>query len=92
MYCHALIVVDDFEFHERASPLTLGQQRAVAASLNTLVFRTQLPHLAGGEAAGPRAGAAGGQLGRDYVMLRQAAPLLHRQARRRVPCYAAACC
>lgn len=61
---------------------TLGQQRAIAAALNTLVFRTQLPDTAG--AAGAGAGAVparrGGDLGRDYLMLQQAAPLLHRQA------------
>jgi hypothetical protein len=64
-------------------PFSLGQQRGIAAALNTLVFRTQLPDCSGGGASSPgpalnrRSGAAS-SLGREYSLLQQAAPLLHR--------------
>lgn len=87
VYCHHLAVVDDWEFWERQQPFSLGQQRAIAAALNTLVFRTQLPDNSSGggvggssSGAGRPAGGKGGSLGRDYCMLQQAAPLLHRCA------------
>jgi hypothetical protein len=54
---------------------TLGQQRAIAATLNTLVFRTQLPDR-GASAPGASGGSHG--TGGDHRMLQQAAPLLHR--------------
>ncbi|KAL4428287.1 hypothetical protein ABPG75_002376 [Micractinium tetrahymenae] len=80
VYCHHLQVVDDWEFHERQQTFSLGQQRAIAAALNTLIFRTQLPDTSGpaGAAAGGGAVARAGRLGRDHRMLQQAAPLLHR--------------
>lgn len=87
VYCHHLAVVDDWEFWERQQPFSLGQQRAIAAALNTLVFRTQLPDNSSGgcsggssSGAGRPAGSKSGSLGRDYRMLQQAAPLLHRCA------------
>lgn len=39
-YAHLLQVLDDEDFHERQEPLTLAQNRAVATTLNTLVFFT----------------------------------------------------
>ncbi|KAI7846263.1 hypothetical protein COHA_000243 [Chlorella ohadii] len=80
VYCHHLAVVDDWEFWERQQPFSLGQQRAIAAALNTLVFRTQLPdNSSGGGRSGPsQLAGRSGSLGRDYRMLQQAAPLLHR--------------
>lgn len=70
--------MDDAEFHDRQHPFSLGQQRAIVAALNTLVFRTQLPE-GGAGATGARAGGAGGKtLGRDFRILQAAAPLLHR--------------
>lgn len=55
---------------------TLGQQRAIAAALNTLVFRTQLPDVSSGGSGGTAK--RGASLGRDYEMLQHSAPLLHR--------------
>ncbi|PRW44359.1 E3 ubiquitin- ligase UPL7 [Chlorella sorokiniana] len=79
VYCHHLAVVDDWEFWERQQPFSLGQQRAIAAALNTLVFRTQLPdNGSSGGSMGQQAGGRSGSLGREYRMLQQAAPLLHR--------------
>lgn len=40
---HTLLVVDDAEFHSAQQPFSLGQSRAVAASLNSLVFHTHFP-------------------------------------------------
>lgn len=51
VYSHFLVVVDDDDFHELQSTFSLGQQRAIATTLNTLIFRTRCP----AEAA-PRAG------------------------------------
>lgn len=39
-YAHLLQVLDDEDFHEAQEPLTLAQNRAVATTLNTLVFFT----------------------------------------------------
>lgn len=78
MLNHFLAVADDYEVHERQQPFSLGQQRAIAASLNTLVFRTHLPEPGSG-GSGARGGQPGA-LGRDHRMLQTAAPLLHRCA------------
>ena len=40
MYAHALLVWDDQDFHKRQAVFSLGQQRAIATALNSLVFRT----------------------------------------------------
>ena len=40
---HLLLVVDDAEFHSADGILNPGQQRAVATTFNTLVFRTHCP-------------------------------------------------
>ena len=40
VYAHALLVLDDHDFHERQAVFSLGQQRAIATALNSLVFRT----------------------------------------------------
>lgn len=77
MYHHALQVVDDAEFFQRQAPFSLGQQRAIAAALNTLVFRTQLPE-AGGTAAAARGGGGTAAAAAASAMLQVAAPLLHR--------------
>lgn len=43
MYSHLLLVVDDAEFHSADGILNPGQQRAIATTFNTLVFRTHCP-------------------------------------------------
>lgn len=43
VYVHYLSVADDFEFHEGKGPFTLSHQRAITATLTTLVFRTHIP-------------------------------------------------
>ncbi|KAI3428601.1 hypothetical protein D9Q98_007424 [Chlorella vulgaris] len=76
VYGHQLLVVDDYEFYDKQQTFTLGQQRAIAAALNTLVFRTQLPDVSSGGSGGTAK--RGASLGRDYEMLQHSAPLLHR--------------
>lgn len=88
VYNQCLLVMDDCEFHERQTPFNLGQQRAIAAALNTLVFRTQLPEVrdasgGGGGSGGKPAAAVAGARGKGggaaaFQMLQAAAPLLHR--------------
>jgi hypothetical protein len=43
MYHHLLLALDDDEMYDGQTPLTLSQSRAVASSLNSLVFHTYLP-------------------------------------------------
>lgn len=43
VYAHALLVIDDNDFYQKQSMFTLAQQRAIATSLNALVFRTHYP-------------------------------------------------
>ena len=43
VYSHLLLVMDDAEFHGADGILNPGQQRAVATTFNTLVFRTHCP-------------------------------------------------
>ena len=45
VYNHYLMVTDDYDFHEKQPLFSLGQQRAISATLNTLLFRTHLPAL-----------------------------------------------
>jgi len=42
-YAHLLLVLDDDEFFIAQRPFTLGEQRGIAACVNTLVVRTHLP-------------------------------------------------
>ncbi|GMH32392.1 hypothetical protein BSKO_00226 [Bryopsis sp. KO-2023] len=42
-YAHLLLVLDDEDFHDKQQLLTLGQNRAIAATLNNLVFFTHCP-------------------------------------------------
>ena len=53
-YAHLLLVLDDDEFFDAQRPFTLGEQRGIAACVNTLVVRT---HLLGGEKIKTRIGA-----------------------------------
>ena len=41
-YAHLLLVLDDDEFFVAQRPFTLGEQRGIAACVNTLVVRTHL--------------------------------------------------
>lgn len=43
VHAQALLVLDDKDFHERQDMLTLGQHRAIATALNSLVFHTHCP-------------------------------------------------
>lgn len=43
LYHHLLLVLDDYEFHELQQPLNLGQARAIATSINSLVVHSYLP-------------------------------------------------
>ena len=43
VYAQALLVLDDDDFYRAQTVFTLGQQRAVATALNTLVYRTHCP-------------------------------------------------
>ena len=47
VYAHALLVLDDADFHDRQDVFTLSQQRGIATALNALVFRTYFPNTAG---------------------------------------------
>ena len=49
-YAHLLLVLDDDEFFVAQRPFTLGEQRGIAACVNTLVVRT---HLGDKNAAAP---------------------------------------
>lgn len=85
-YNHWLMVTDDYDFHDKQPlGLTLGHQRAIAATLNTLLFRTHLP--AAAVAAGAAAAAGQGRpvrlhagKGPAYAMLAEHAPVLLRWA------------
>ncbi|KAK9815844.1 hypothetical protein WJX72_010650 [[Myrmecia] bisecta] len=43
VYAQSLLVLDDDDFYERQDTFTLAQQRGIATSLNTLVFRMHCP-------------------------------------------------
>ena len=43
VHAQALLVLDDEDFHERQDMLSLGQHRAIATALNSLVFHTHCP-------------------------------------------------
>ncbi len=43
VYAHLLLVLDDTDFHNSAQPFSTGQARAIATSLNSLVFHTCFP-------------------------------------------------
>lgn len=42
-----LLVLDDADLHQRQTPFSLGTSRAVASTLNSLVFHTAFPEAAG---------------------------------------------
>lgn len=42
-----LLVLDDADLHKRQTPFSLGTSRAVASTLNSLVFHTAFPEAAG---------------------------------------------
>jgi hypothetical protein len=44
VYAHLLLVLDDDDFYARQAPFTLGQQRAVAATLNSLLYHSLTTH------------------------------------------------
>jgi hypothetical protein len=46
VYAQALLVLDDDDFYRAQTLFTLGQQRAIATVLNTLVYRTHCPSAA----------------------------------------------
>ena len=43
VHAQALLVLDDEDFHTRQDMLSLGQHRAIATALNSLVFHTHCP-------------------------------------------------
>ena len=43
VHAQALLVLDDEDFHQRQDMLSLGQHRAIATALNSLVFHTHCP-------------------------------------------------
>ena len=53
VYLLYLLVVDDDDFHKRQQLFNLGQQRAIATALNTLVFRTHCPEATQSDAQSP---------------------------------------
>ena len=55
IYAHALLVLDDADFHERQDVFTLSQQRGIATALNALVFRTHFPGTPGMQTILPNA-------------------------------------
>ncbi|GAX84732.1 hypothetical protein CEUSTIGMA_g12154.t1 [Chlamydomonas eustigma] len=71
LYHHLLLVLDDEEMYKEQKPLTLNQSRAVATSLNSLVFYTYLPKTLG-EKIRPSGG------GQAPSLLAEFAPLLLR--------------
>lgn len=42
-----LVVLDDGDLHQRQTPFSLGASRAIASTLNSLVFHTAFPETAG---------------------------------------------
>ncbi|GAB4814415.1 hypothetical protein N2152v2_001461 [Parachlorella kessleri] len=92
VYNHYLMVTDDYDFHEKQPLFTLGQQRAISATLNTLLFRTHLPaslqhaqHVQQGGSSSsshravPRlSGRHSTSKGMQYSMLEEHAPVLLR--------------
>ena len=85
------MVTDDYDFHEKETLFTLGQQRAISATLNTLLFRTHLPalhqqakHVQQGSsrssvgAAAQPSGRHYKSKGMQYSMLEEHAPVLLR--------------
>lgn len=68
-----LLVLDDEDFHEKQVPLSLGQNRAVATTLNTLVFLTYCPQ--GEPGTGSQTASSDTSLG---VLVEQAPLLLRR--------------
>lgn len=44
-----LLVLDDGDLHQRQTPFSLGASRAIASTLNSLVFHTAFPEQAGGQ-------------------------------------------
>lgn len=68
-----LLVLDDEDFHDKQTPLSLGQNRAVATTLNTLVFLTYCPQ--GESGAGPETTPSNMSL---KVLVEQAPLLLRR--------------
>jgi hypothetical protein len=42
-----LVVLDDGDLHQRQTPFSLGASRAIASTLNSLVFHTAFPEAAG---------------------------------------------
>jgi len=40
VYAHLLLVLDDDDFYTRQTPFTLSQQRAIAATLNSLLYHS----------------------------------------------------
>ena len=43
VHAQTLLVLDDEDFHERQDMLSLGQHRAIATALNSMVFHTHCP-------------------------------------------------
>jgi hypothetical protein len=41
------VVLDDGDLHQRQTPFSLGASRAIASTLNSLVFHTAFPETAG---------------------------------------------
>lgn len=44
-----LLVLDDGDLHQRQTPFSLGASRAIASTLNSLVFHTAFPEQAGAQ-------------------------------------------
>ena len=76
MHAQALLVLDDEDFHARQDMLSLGQHRAIATALNSLVFHTHCPappalpqrRLGAATAAGPASHARYGCLTHQQCM------------------------
>lgn len=47
-----LVVLDDGDLHQRQTPFSLGASRAIASTLNSLVFHTAFPETAGQQQPG----------------------------------------
>jgi hypothetical protein len=44
-----LLVLDDGDLHQRQTPFSIGASRAIASTLNSLVFHTAFPEQAGAQ-------------------------------------------
>ncbi|GBF97295.1 hypothetical protein Rsub_09986 [Raphidocelis subcapitata] len=79
--CQLLLVLSDDDLHRRGTPFNTGAARAIATTLNALVYHTHFPAAqARGRQQGPAAGGAGGVPALPAATLSGGRALLERHA------------